>query len=87
MAARGEIRWPLLGSFLAAYGEDLMAADTDALLDVRPLPLPLLDLHRVAVEVGENEAVPEHLLEGPAQSHGELDLGYSGLLNLVPGAA
>ncbi len=30
MAARGEIRWPLLGSFLAAYGEDLMAADTAA---------------------------------------------------------
>jgi hypothetical protein len=28
MAIRGEIRWPLLGTFLAAYGEDLMAADT-----------------------------------------------------------
>jgi hypothetical protein len=27
MAIRGEIRWPLLGTFLAAYGEDLMAAD------------------------------------------------------------
>jgi hypothetical protein len=27
VAVSGEIRWPLLGTFLAAYGEDLMAAD------------------------------------------------------------
>ena len=28
MTAAGEVSWPPAGSFLAAYGEDLMAADS-----------------------------------------------------------
>ena len=29
MAVSGEIRWPSVGTFLAAYGENLMAIDSD----------------------------------------------------------
>jgi hypothetical protein len=34
VAVSGEIRWPLLAGFLAAYGEDLMAADTAIIIAV-----------------------------------------------------